>query len=133
MLEVREPALEAAAQVGEMAAEMAHEFKRPLASIQSAIGLLAQEYVLEERGQKLIGAVEDQLAHLSETMRDLFTLAKPVGLEFERVSLGDVVDRSVALLAGHLGAFGDGVLNSAAQESTRLETGRMPNAWRSQR
>jgi signal transduction histidine kinase len=94
------------AQVGEMAAEMAHEFKRPLASIQSAIGLLAQEYVLEERGQKLIGAVEDQLEHLSETMRDLFTLAKPVGLEFEPVSLGDVIDRSVALLAGHPAAAG---------------------------
>jgi signal transduction histidine kinase len=94
------------AQVGEMAAEMAHEFKRPLASIQSAIQLLSQEYVLEARGQKLLGAVEDQLDHLSETMRDLFTLAKPVGLEPDPVSLRDVMDSALAQIAGHPAADG---------------------------
>ncbi|HSJ07791.1 MAG TPA: HAMP domain-containing sensor histidine kinase [Longimicrobiales bacterium] len=94
------------AQVGELAAEMAHEFKRPLTSIQSAVRLLAQEYVLEERGQLLLGAVEDQLGHLSETMRDLFMLAKPVGLELEPVSLRDVMDAALAQLAGHPAAQG---------------------------
>jgi signal transduction histidine kinase len=94
------------AQVGEMAAEMAHEFKRPLASIQSAVRLLSQEYVLEARGQKLLGAVEDQLDHLSETMRDLFALAKPVGLETEAVSLRDVMGAALAQIAGHPAAEG---------------------------
>jgi signal transduction histidine kinase len=89
------------AQVGEMAAEMAHEFKRPLASIQSAVQLLSQEYVLEERGQKLLGAVDEQLGHLSETMRDLFALAKPVGLDLEPVPLRDVMDSALSQLAGH--------------------------------
>lgn len=94
------------AQVGEMAAEMAHEFKRPLASIQSAIHLLSQEYVLEERGQRLLGAVEDQLGHLTETMRDLFALAKPVGLDKETMDVADVLDRSLMQLAGHPAATG---------------------------
>jgi signal transduction histidine kinase len=94
------------AQVGELAAEMAHEFKRPLASIQSAVRLLSQEYVLEARGQNLLGAVEQQLGHLSETMSDLFTLAKPVGLEPEEVDVRDVMDRSLAQLAGHPAAQG---------------------------
>jgi signal transduction histidine kinase len=94
------------AQVGEMAAEMAHEFKRPLTSIQSAVRLLSQEYVLEERGQQLLGAVEDQLGHLSETMRDLFALAKPVGLELEPVSLRRVLDAALAQIAGHPAAHG---------------------------
>jgi two-component system, NtrC family, sensor kinase len=94
------------AQVGEMAAEMAHEFKRPLASIQSAIQLLSQEYVLEARGQKLLGAVEDQLDHLSETMRDLFTLARPVGLEPDPVSLRAVMDTGLSQIAGHPAAEG---------------------------
>jgi signal transduction histidine kinase len=94
------------AQVGELAAEMAHEYKRPLTSIQSAVHLLSQEYVLEERGQRLLGAVEDQLAHLSETMRDLFTLAKPVGIETQVVSLRDVFDRCIAQIAGHPAALG---------------------------
>jgi signal transduction histidine kinase len=94
------------AQVGEMAAEMAHEFKRPLASIQSAVQLLSQEYVLEERGQQLLGAVEDQLGHLSETMRDLFALARPVGLETAPVSLRDVLDAALSQVAGHPAAEG---------------------------
>ncbi|HSJ26046.1 MAG TPA: HAMP domain-containing sensor histidine kinase [Longimicrobiales bacterium] len=94
------------AQVGEMAAEMAHEFKRPLASIQSAVHLLAQEYVLEQRGQTLLSAVESQLGHLSETMQDLFSLAKPVGLELEPVPLRDVADRALGQLAGHPAAAG---------------------------
>jgi signal transduction histidine kinase len=94
------------AQVGEMAAEMAHEFKRPLASIQSAIQLLSQEYVLEERGQKLLGAVEDQLGHLTETMRDLFALAKPVGLDSEPMDMAEVLDRSLMQIAGHPAATG---------------------------
>jgi signal transduction histidine kinase len=94
------------AQVGELAAEMAHEFKRPLTSIQSAVRLLSQEYVLEDRGQQLLGAVEDQLGRLSETMRDLFALAKPVGLELEPVDVHEVMDRALAQLAGHPAATG---------------------------
>jgi signal transduction histidine kinase len=94
------------AQVGEMAAEMAHEFKRPLASIQSAIRLLSQEYVLESRGQTLLGAVEDQLDHLSETMRDLFSLAKPVGLEMATASLREIMDGALSQIAGHPAAEG---------------------------
>jgi signal transduction histidine kinase len=94
------------AQVGEMAAEMAHEFKRPLASIQQAISLLSQEYVLEQQGQGLLAAVELQLGHLSETMQDLFSLARPVGLELSPVSLREVADGALGQLAGHPAAAG---------------------------
>ena len=77
------------AQVGEMAAEMAHEFKRPLASIRSAVSLLEQEYELNAQAQSLLGAVDGQLGKLTETMQDLFALAKPVELRSERVDLRD--------------------------------------------
>ena len=66
------------ARVGEMAAEMAHEFKRPLASVRSAVSLLEQEYELGPEAQSLLGAVDGQLAKLTETMQDLFALARPV-------------------------------------------------------
>ena len=69
---------EGLAQVGELAAEMAHEFKRPLASIQTAVNILEQEYRLDDRGREVLEAVDSQLAHLSDTMKDLFSLAKPV-------------------------------------------------------
>jgi signal transduction histidine kinase len=88
------------AQVGEMAAEMAHEFKRPLASIRSAVSLLEQEYELGEQAQALLNAVDGQLGKLTETMQDLFALARPVELEAERVDLADTVDSALSQLAG---------------------------------
>ncbi|MFP4623750.1 MAG: two-component system sensor histidine kinase NtrB, partial [Gemmatimonadota bacterium] len=86
------------AQVGEMAAEMAHEFKRPLASIRSAVMLLEQEYELNEQAQALLEAVDGQLGKLTETMQDLFALAKPVELHSERVDMRDVVNGALAQL-----------------------------------
>jgi signal transduction histidine kinase len=88
------------AQVGEMAAEMAHEFKRPLASIRSAVSLLEQEYQLDTQAQSLLSAVDSQLGKLTETMQDLFALAKPVELEDEAVDVRDTVDSALSQLAG---------------------------------
>jgi signal transduction histidine kinase len=88
------------AQVGEMAAEMAHEFKRPLASIRSAVSLLEQEYELNDQAQSLLSAVDSQLGKLTETMQDLFALARPVALESEVVELSDTVDSAMSQLAG---------------------------------
>ena len=88
------------AEVGEMAAEMAHEFKRPLASIRSAVSLLEQEYELNDQAQSLLDAVDGQLGKLTETMQDLFSLAKPVEMESDRVDLRDAVDEALSHLAG---------------------------------
>ena len=88
------------AEVGEMAAEMAHEFKRPLASIRSAVGLLEQEYELKGEAQSLLHAVDGQLAKLTETMQDLFALAKPVELAGGRADLAEAVDSALSQLAG---------------------------------
>ncbi|HET9440277.1 MAG TPA: ATP-binding protein [Longimicrobiales bacterium] len=83
------------AEVGELAAEMAHEFKRPLASIRSAVELLEQEYTLPSHGQMLLGGIESQLERLSDTMHDVFGLAKPVGIETEPVDLGRILDNAL--------------------------------------
>jgi signal transduction histidine kinase len=83
-----------------MAAEMAHEFKRPLASIRSAVSLLEQEYELNDQAQSLLAAVDGQLGKLTETMQDLFALAKPVELETRRWSCADTVDSALSQLTG---------------------------------
>lgn len=88
------------ARVGEMAAEMAHEFKRPLASIRSAVSLLEQEYELGAEAQSLLTAVDGQLAKLTETMQDLFALARPVEAAGGDVDLVEAADSALAQLAG---------------------------------
>lgn len=89
------------AEVGELAAEMAHEFKRPLASIQSAIQLLEQEYTVDEEGQKLLAGIGGQLDRLSDTMQDVFGLAKPITVRRDDVNLRDVLDNALLQLAAN--------------------------------
>ena len=88
------------AEVGELAAEMAHEFKRPLASIRSAIQLLQQEYTLDHSEQKLVVGIESQLERLSDTMQDVFGLAKPIGIDREAVDLANVLDNALVQVSG---------------------------------
>lgn len=88
------------AEVGELAAEMAHELKRPLANVRTAMDLLEQEYELAPSGRELLDAVDDQLDRLSSTMRDLFALARPAELAEEIVDLEAVVDTALSQLGG---------------------------------
>jgi signal transduction histidine kinase len=90
------------AQVGELAAEMAHEFKRPLASIRTAVDVLQQEYELDEGGKSVLSAVDGQLERLYDTMQDLFSLAKPVVLQEGSVDVADTLDEALMELAGLL-------------------------------
>lgn len=112
------------AQVGELAAEMAHEFKRPLATVRTALDLLQQEYVLDDRGQAVMGAVSQQLDHLAETMRDLFSLAKPVTLEAEEVGLSEALDDALFQMAGHPALAGVQVVRDYGAGNVRVPADR---------
>ncbi|MDH5588628.1 MAG: ATP-binding protein [Gemmatimonadota bacterium] len=96
-------AREGLAQVGELAAEMAHEFKRPLASIQTAVSVLDQEYDITEQGREVLDAVHLQLRRLEETMQDLFGLAKPLVMNEDSVNLAETLDDALAGLVGFPG------------------------------
>jgi signal transduction histidine kinase len=89
------------AEVGELAAEMAHEFKRPLTSIRTALDLIGQEYALDTRGETMLHTVQEQLEKLSETMRDLFAIAKPIEFRGEALDLATILDGAMMLLAPH--------------------------------
>lgn len=112
------------AQVGELAAEMAHEFKRPLATVRTALDLLQQEYELDARGQQVMGAVTQQLDHLAETMRDLFALAKPVDLEAEQVGLSEVLDDALFQMTGHPALEGKSVVREYGAGDVRVPADR---------
>ena len=92
------------AEVGALAAQVAHEIKRPLAGIKSAMELIEQEYAMSDAEKRLLGRVEDELEHVDETIRDLMSLAKPVGLQAQTMDLHAVIDGALVRLAGLPGA-----------------------------
>ena len=92
------------AEVGALAAQVAHEIKRPLAGIKSAMELIEQEYAMSDAEKRLLGKVEDELEHVDETIRDLMSLAKPVGLQAQPMDLHAVIDGALVRLSGLPGA-----------------------------
>ncbi|HTT69278.1 MAG TPA: ATP-binding protein [Gemmatimonadales bacterium] len=92
------------AEVGALAAQVAHEIKRPLAGIKSAMELIAQEYAMSDAERRLLVRVEDELQHVDETVRDLMSLARPVGLNTQTLDLHAVINGALARLSGLPGA-----------------------------
>jgi signal transduction histidine kinase len=88
------------AQVGALAAEVGHEIKRPLAGIKSAIELIGQEYAMSEGERALLARVEDQLTQVDRTVKDLLSLARPVGLVALPTPLVAVIDAALVRLSG---------------------------------
>jgi len=89
------------AEVGQLAAEMAHEFKRPLAYVHSALDVLRMEYRIDDQEKKLVENIELQLDKVQETMRDLLALAKPLAPNREPVDLPSLLDDALLQLSGH--------------------------------
>jgi signal transduction histidine kinase len=92
------------AEVGALAAQVAHEIKRPLAGIKSAMELITQEYAMSDAERSLLSRVEDELQHVDETLRDLLSLARPVGLNTQTLDLHGVINGALARLSGLPGA-----------------------------
>jgi signal transduction histidine kinase len=92
------------AEVGALAAQVAHEIKRPLAGIKSAMELITQEYAMSDAERRLLVRVEDELQHVDETIRDLLSLARPVGLNAQTLDLHAVINGALARLSGLPGA-----------------------------
>jgi signal transduction histidine kinase len=92
------------AEVGALAAQVAHEIKRPLAGIKSAMELISQEYAMSDAERRLLVRVEDELQHVDETIRDLLSLARPVGLNAQTLDLHAVINGALVRLSGLPGA-----------------------------
>ncbi len=92
------------AEVGALASQVAHEIKRPLAGIKSAMELITQEYAMSDAERALLARVDDELQHVDETIRDMLSLARPVGLNAQPLDLHAVIDGALARMAGLPGA-----------------------------
>jgi len=67
------------------------------------VELIGQEYAISDAQRALLDRVSGELAHVDETLRDMLSLARPVGLEPKPMSLHRTIDGALARLAGRPG------------------------------
>lgn len=104
--------------VGNLAANLAHEIKNPLAGMDGALKVLAEQEHLTNSDRYVIGQVEAQIERIDRIVEQLLRFARPAPPRFVQASPAEVMDRCLALIRGR-----------AQQQSVRVEKnddGRVP-------
>lgn len=85
------------AQIGEMAAGLAHEIKNPLASLSGAIQILNGEMENDKDNMRLMQIVLRETDRLSSLVNNFLTFARPSAGQTRRVNLGAAINDIVTL------------------------------------
>ncbi len=88
------------AEIGQLAASLAHEIKNPLAGISGAIQIMRDEMHGNDPKQPIVTEILDQIRRLDATVKDLLQYARPTPPRLVAVSLNRVVDRVLKFLQG---------------------------------
>ncbi len=86
------------AQVGQLAASLAHEIKNPLAGISGAIQVIRDSMRPENPHWPIIEGVLQQIGRLDHTVKDLLVFARPKPPRYQRCDLQRAILRVVSLL-----------------------------------
>jgi signal transduction histidine kinase len=99
-LEERERLRDRLAALGEMAAAIAHEVKNPLAGIEVMSGLLKRQLAENQDAQSILGDIIKEAKMANAIVVEVLDFVRPIRLQVEHVSLGDVVRDAVAMADG---------------------------------
>ena len=86
------------AEIGQLAASLAHEIKNPLAGISGAIQVIRDATSPEHPHRPILGEVLRQINRLDRTVKDLLVYARPLPPRFDRCDLERVIERLTTLL-----------------------------------
>lgn len=86
------------AEIGQLAASIAHEIKNPLAGISGAIQVLRRKMNHDDEKRDVLDEVLRQVRRVDGTVRDLLVFAKPHAAQRRVCDLQTVIERSTILL-----------------------------------
>jgi len=81
------------ASIGELASGIAHEIRNPLAGIQGAIQILAEEFPKEDPRKQVSDEIQKQTYRLERLVKDLLNFAKPVTRNYLPTDINELVDK----------------------------------------
>ncbi len=86
------------AEIGQLAASLAHEIKNPLAGISGAIQIMRETLAIDDPHRPILLEVLGQISRLDAVVKDLLFYARPTPPRKERASIDDIVIRVLRLL-----------------------------------
>ncbi len=86
------------AEIGQLAASLAHEIKNPLAGISGAIQIIRDAMKPDDPHQPIVSEILGQIGRLDATVKDLLQYARPTPPKATKVTLDNVVTRVLTLL-----------------------------------
>lgn len=86
------------AQIGQLAASLAHEIKNPLAGISGAIQVIRASLDPSDAHWPVLGEVLRQINRLDRTVKDLLVYARPKPLQVQRCDVHRAIERVLTLL-----------------------------------
>jgi len=92
---------EALANIGELAAGLAHEIKNPLAGIAGAMQILIHDLPREDPKREVFEEIAVQVRRIEKTVTDLLSFARPQPPEFALVNLNDTLSAALFLVRQH--------------------------------
>jgi signal transduction histidine kinase len=100
------------AELGEMAARVAHEVRNPLNAITGAAHYLATEHAGDDTLQKFTNLIKRQATRVNQVASDLLYVSKPLRTQFTTVQVNAVLDQSLdslceQLRVGHINVIHD--------------------------
>ncbi|TAK15194.1 MAG: hypothetical protein EPO35_08065 [Acidobacteria bacterium] len=102
VLEERERLRDRLATLGEMAAAIAHEVKNPLASIEVMAGVLRRQFRDTDDAREQLDDIIKEAKMANAIVVEVLEYVRPIQIQPERVSLGDVLTESLALAEGKI-------------------------------
>jgi PAS domain S-box-containing protein len=89
---------EALAQLGKMAAVVAHEVRNPLAGIRGAVQVIGRRLPADSPEGAIVDEIVSRIDTLNDIVQDLLLFARPRPLEVAPVSVRQLVDETIGLL-----------------------------------
>jgi signal transduction histidine kinase len=85
--------------VGQMTAQVAHEIRNPLGSIDLAVKLLRRRYSVDDEARDEIAVIENSVGHLGAIVTELLEFSRPKELNRGPVNLNLLLDGILPMIA----------------------------------
>ncbi len=100
------------ASIGELASGIAHEIRNPLAGIQGAIQIMAEEFPKEDPRKQIADEIQKQIYKLERLVKDLLNFAKPVTRNYLPTDINQLADKVLSFFMSKRGESVDFIIET---------------------